>query len=94
MKLSAILGLALLVLLRTFSLCEADDYSDKLIVKANQGDIGAQRKLGFMYSTGHMVPMNYSEAMKWYKKADDSRSADAQLSVETMNNKDQGAPQK
>jgi hypothetical protein len=68
MKLSAILRLALLVLLHTFSLCEADDYSDELIENANQGDIGAQRKLGFMYSAGHRVPRNYSEAMKWFKR--------------------------
>ena len=38
---------------------------------ANQGNAAAQTNLGLMYGTGLGVPMDYVEAMKWYRLAAD-----------------------
>jgi TPR repeat protein len=51
---------------------------------ADQGNVLAQLKLGFMYYTGKGVRQNYKEALKWYKKAADQGLAYAQLDLGFM----------
>ena len=36
---------------------------------ADQGNAGAQYNVGVMYYSGHLMPLNYTEAMKWYRLA-------------------------
>ncbi len=50
-----------------------------LIKKAEQGDIEAQKTLGFMYDEGNGVTHNALEAIKWYKMAANKGDADAQF---------------
>ena len=45
----------------------------KLQRLAHQGDAVAQYNLGKMYQIGERVPTNYAEALKWYKKAAETR---------------------
>ena len=40
-----------------------------------------QDSLGGMYYLGHGVTQNYTEALKWYRKAADQGNADAQAMV-------------
>src|SRR5690554_8203549 len=44
-------------------------YLDKLIDKAEQGDVKAQYDLGFRFEMGIDVDKNYEKALYWYKKA-------------------------
>jgi TPR repeat protein len=44
---------------------------------AQQGDPGAQRRLGVMYASGRGVGENYSEAEKWFQKAAAQNELDA-----------------
>ena len=36
---------------------------------AEQGHVGAQCYLGFMYASGQGVPQNFPEALRWFRKA-------------------------
>ena len=45
---------------------------------AEEGDAAAQDHLGHMYERGQGAPQDYSEAVRWYRKAADQRYADAQ----------------
>lgn len=36
---------------------------------AEQGDAGAQRRMGDMYASGRAVTVDYTEAEKWFQKA-------------------------
>ncbi len=54
------------------SLCE---------VKAEQGSVQAQAQLGYMYSHGQGLQLDYSKALKWYRKAADQGDADGQYGV-------------
>ena len=51
---------------------------------AEQGDAGAQFKLGTMYDQGTTVPQDYKEAVKWYRMAAEQGVADAQLNLGVM----------
>jgi uncharacterized protein len=53
-------------------------------VKAEQGDVGAQFNLGFLYSIGKGVPQNYKEAVKWWRKSAEQGDADAQFGLGSM----------
>jgi len=53
----------------------------QLLNKAEQGHAIAQFNLGTMYYQGEGVPQNYTEAMKWYKKAAEQEHAIAQLKL-------------
>ena len=48
---------------------------------ADQGDAHAQNNLGNMYLFGQGVPMDYAEAMKWYRLAADQGNAAAQTAL-------------
>ena len=51
---------------------------DKLIEKAESGDVEAQVKLGTRYYDGQDANQNYKEAVKWLHKAAEQGNADAQ----------------
>ena len=62
----------------------ADDvvpYSGELVQKAESGDVVSQYHLGRSYDKGKGVAQDYKEAVKWYKKAAEYGSADAQSSL-------------
>ena len=44
---------------------EASEYR----TRAEEGDVKAQSKLGYMYSHGQGVPKDYAEALRWYRRA-------------------------
>ena len=53
---------------------EASDYPTALRNfqrLANEGNLKAQKILGFVYHVGRGVPQDYAEALKWYRKAAD-----------------------
>lgn len=59
---------------------------------AEQGNAGAQHRLGFMYSFGQGVPKDYAEALKWYRKAADQGLAKSQYNLGYVYAKGEGAP--
>jgi CHAT domain-containing protein/TPR repeat protein len=52
--------------------------------KAEQGDAEAQNQLGLMYQNGEGVTKNYTEAVKWYRKAAEQGYAQAQNNLGLM----------
>lgn len=60
---------------------------------AERGDAIAQSNLGGMYLEGRGVPQDYSEAVKWFRKAVEQGSASAQSHLGLMYAKGQGVAQ-
>jgi TPR repeat protein len=60
---------------------------------AEQGDVQAQVNLGLMYYSGQEVPLDYTEALHWFRKAADRGEAAAQHNLGTIYNQGKGAPQ-
>ena len=64
-----------------------DQYTQALpwcLKAANQGDVGAQSALGWMYDKGRGVTQDYAEAVKWYRKAAEQGLAVAQNNLGWM----------
>ena len=61
--------------------------------KAEQGDAGAQLRLGAMYHQGEGVPQDFAEAAKWYRQAAEQGDAGAQFRLGAMYDQGQGVPQ-
>ena len=59
---------------------------------AEQGDTGAQTRLGDMYAEGDGVPKDGVEAVKWYRQAADQGYASAQFSLGVMYANGDGIP--
>ena len=59
-------------------------------VKREKGNSEAQRSLAALYARGQGLPQDYSEALKWYRKAADQGNADAQLNLGAMYDKGLG----
>ncbi|MDR2882093.1 MAG: sel1 repeat family protein, partial [Azoarcus sp.] len=59
---------------------QAQDYEETKRA-ADRGDLVAQNTLGMMYERGQGVVQDHSEALKWYRKAAEKGSVDAQLSL-------------
>ena len=55
-----------------------------LHVAAEQGDASAQTDLGLLYYKGQDVPQDYTEAMRWFRKAADQEHARAQWGLGHM----------
>ncbi|MBR6901213.1 MAG: SEL1-like repeat protein [Synergistaceae bacterium] len=55
----------------------AESFND-VLKKAQKGDAEAQYKLGLMYDNGDGVTQDYSEAVKWIRKAAQQELTDAQ----------------
>ena len=52
----------------------------------------AQSNLGVIYAKGRGVPQDYTEALKWYRRAADQGDADGQLNLGGMYYKGLGVP--
>lgn len=57
---------------------------------AAAGDPVAQGYLGFLFETGRGVPMNYTEAAMWYRRAAEQGYDPAQFSLGMLYDKGQG----
>jgi hypothetical protein len=62
-------GLIAIPALAQQSIQEPPPAVSDLLRRAERGDIAAQISLGSMYIQGGMVPRNYEEAAKWFRKA-------------------------
>lgn len=51
------------------------------VTAAEQGDINAQYRLGYMYSVGQGVPKDDAEAVRWYRSAAEQGHARAQYNL-------------
>jgi uncharacterized protein len=86
------------LLLGTFSSVYGGDcFKDKdaidCMMKAEQGDSGAQYNLGLMYAKGEGVIQDYKEAVKWYRLAADQGFFYAQNNLGLMYEHGQGVHQ-
>ena len=90
-RLAVFLALGLLIIGAPAAGADNDDF-DKLLRLAEQGDAEAQHKLGRMYGKGQGLSQNYSEAVKWYRKAAEQGLPEAQRSLGFMYAKGQGVP--
>ena len=59
---------------------------------AEQGDAGAQYRLGVMYAGGEGVPQDDSEALRWYRMAAEQGNAVAQWELCSMYSTGEGVP--
>jgi TPR repeat protein len=60
---------------------------------AEQGQVGAQFLLGYLYHKGQGVPQDDTQAAAWYRKAAEQGHADAQEHLGDLYYKSQGVPQ-
>ncbi|NLW66839.1 MAG: sel1 repeat family protein, partial [Bacteriovoracaceae bacterium] len=54
------------------------------LLPARQGDPQAQLFVGFLYETGQGVRQDYSEAVRWYRKAAEQGNTIAQIQLGNM----------
>jgi hypothetical protein len=55
-----------------------------LMPLAEKGDLSAQNDIGFMYCKGLGVPLDHTEAVRWYRKAAEQGDVYSQISLGTM----------
>jgi TPR repeat protein len=60
---------------------------------AEQGNAGAQCRLGTQYAKGQGVPKDYVQALKWYRRAAEQGHAEAQYYLGVMFDTGEGVPQ-
>jgi uncharacterized protein len=78
---------------------EADsrgDYATELKLLrplAEQGNIGAQDRLGMLYASGRGAPLDETEAVKWFRKAADQGDAEGQFDLGSVYDQGRGVPQ-
>ena len=75
---------------------ESSDHIEKnhqLTLLSEQGEAKDQNNLGVMYARGWGVSQDYTEAMRWYRKAAEQGYANAQYNLGTMYDNGQGVPQ-
>ena len=77
----------------TIRAAESGDPIAQDILAAESGDPIAQYNLGNRYSNGRGVPQDYTEAVKWYRKAAEQGHASAQFNLGFMYANGQGVPQ-
>lgn len=89
--------------------CRAENELDRAVIAAKGGDFAtalriitplakqgiarAQYNLGVCYQGGYGVPRNYSQAVKWYRKAAEQEFVLAQMRLGTMYFQGFGVPQ-
>ncbi|KAF9545618.1 hypothetical protein EC957_010703 [Mortierella hygrophila] len=61
-----------------------------LLRDGNQGNVDAQRKLGFIYKHGQGVPEDYTKALEWFQKAGDQGDVDSLVALAFMKKNGQG----
>lgn len=77
----------------TASNAEENNTNKRIFLKAEQGHAGAQINLGVMYVNGKGVPQDYTEALKWFRKAAEQGLAEAQFNLGVMYGNGEGVPQ-
>jgi len=60
---------------------------------AKQGEVNAQFNIGFLYESGSGVSQDFSEAVRWYRKAADQGDGDAQFHLGSLYSEGRGVPQ-
>jgi len=60
---------------------------------AEQGDSVSQFNLGWMYANGESVPLNHTQAFKWFRLAAEQGNADAQFTLGVMYAEGEGVPE-
>ncbi|KAF9145340.1 hypothetical protein BGX30_009350 [Mortierella sp. GBA39] len=60
---------------------------------ANQGNAAARYNIGVLYEQGQGVPLDYSQAMVWFRKAADQGLSQAQCHIGVLYELGQGVPQ-
>jgi len=65
---------------------------EKIITKAEQGDVYAQFVMGNIFSLGNGTPKDFKEALKWFSKAAEKGDAKAQYSLGRMYENGEGVP--
>jgi len=83
----------LLLLLLVVWLRRASDDLSVLKAQAEKGDVEAQSDLGLMYAIGQGVSQDYTEALKWYRKAAEQGDALALYNLGVMYHEGHGVPQ-
>lgn len=78
-----------LVMFSTLAYATSESF-DRLIEKANAGDVTAQYRLGEIYDNGVGVPQDYKEAAKWYRIAAEKGHAKAQYRLAEMHHLGKG----
>ncbi len=66
---------------------------EKVKLRAEQGNAGAQCLVGNSYESGAEVPRNYKEAVKWWRLSAEQDNAEAQLNLGRMYRQGNGVPQ-
>jgi len=66
---------------------------EALRAKAKQGDASAQNLLGLRYAYRLGVPLDYAEAIKWYRLAAEQGHTSAQYNLGNAYNNGEGVPQ-
>ena len=85
--------LLICLMLFTGSAHPSDDDFDAVKKSAEQGDVDAQFRLGFMYSIGEGVLEDDAEAVRWYRKAAEQGDAGAQNNLGLMYANGEGVPE-
>ena len=63
---------------------------EHLRTRAEAGDAEMQNTLGFMYAKGFDIPQDYTEAVRWYRKAAEQGNALGQSNLGVMYRDGQG----
>ena len=74
------------------SISAQQDSVDSVRVQAERGDAIAQYNLGVMYAEGRGVPMDDTEAVRWYRLAAEQGDIVAQANLGLMYTEGRGAP--
>jgi len=69
-----------------------DPQGQSIEVLAKKGDPEAQNELGKKYEKGRGVPLNYAEAVKWYRLAAEQGNANGQNNLGVMYDNGRGVP--
>jgi len=69
---------------RLFSRGKYEEALEKYRVMANAGSIEAQMRVGWMYHLGYGIGRNLDEARRWYEKAAERNSPEAQFYLGTV----------
>lgn len=52
--------------------------------RAEKGDVEAENEIGRAYELGNLIPQNYAEALRWYRKAAEQGNREARFSLAGM----------
>ena len=69
------------------------DLASECRVRAERGDVKAEEKLASLYYHGRGVPQDYTEAIRWYRRAAEQGDAAGQLNLGLMYYHGTGVPQ-